>query len=302
MKAYPKRVKTNADLLNDLTRKGMTIEDLPKAETALNQIGYYRFRGYAFHLLDKANDKFADGVTFESVLQISRFDAQLASLLFSMTSKIEIALRARLCNALLSTGEPLIFLDASVFKDKKSYWQNLSTLSSEIARSSDVFIAHNYDQHDGQIPIWAAVEVMSFGTLSKFIKNLTPGPDSIIAKLANNYTFVTQKGNRAVPNLGMFSSWIHSIVVLRNTCAHNSRIYNRAISTKPELLNGDRQIPPPRFFGLYQIILAMKYLRPSDEEWNSFVVALSDLLTSYTGSIDISRMQFPSDWLDHIKL
>ena len=54
-------------------------------------------------------------------------------------------LRVRLVEALLIHGEPLILQDSSIFKEKKRYWQNMSTVASEIARSNDVFIKHNFD-------------------------------------------------------------------------------------------------------------------------------------------------------------
>ena len=56
-------------------------------------------------------------------------------------------------------------------------------------------------------------------------------------------------------------------------CAHNSRIYNRTIHTTPEILDVDKITPPPAHNGLYQILLPMKYLRLSDEEWTVFVNA-----------------------------
>ena len=59
--------------------------------------------------------------------------------------------------------------DMSIFKDKKLYWQNMSTVASEIARSNDVFIKHNFDNHDGEVPVWAAVEVLSFGSITKLM-------------------------------------------------------------------------------------------------------------------------------------
>ena len=41
-----------------------------------------------------------------------------------------------------------------------------------------MFIKHNFDNHDGGVPVWAAAEVLSFGTLSKIIKNLKTGTGS----------------------------------------------------------------------------------------------------------------------------
>ena len=46
---------------------------------------------------------------------------------------------------------------------KKKYRNNMSSISSEIARSNDVFINHNFNNHEGEIPVWAVVEVISFG-------------------------------------------------------------------------------------------------------------------------------------------
>ena len=57
----------------------------------------------------------------------------------------------------------------------------MSTIASEIGRSNDTFIKHNFDNHDGEVPVWAAVEVLSFGTLSKIIKNLKTGAGSSYA-------------------------------------------------------------------------------------------------------------------------
>ena len=188
-----------------------------------------------------------------------------------MISKIEIALRVRLVEALLIHGDPLILQDSSIFKEKKMYWQNMSTIASEIVRSNDVFIKHNFDNHEGEVPVWAVVEVLSFGTLSKIIKNLKTGTGSTYSILASNYQYTSKKGNLVNPSKKMLSSWVQAVSVLRNMCAHNSRIYNRTIHTTPEILNADKVTPAPAHNGLYQILLAMKYLRSSDEEWILFV-------------------------------
>ena len=50
-------------------------------------------------------------------------------MIFSMISKIEVALRVRLVEALLIHGEPLVLQDSSIFKEKKLYWQNMSTVA-----------------------------------------------------------------------------------------------------------------------------------------------------------------------------
>ena len=300
MQTYPKNVLSTSDLLQKYIQAGMTISDFSAAETKLNEIGYYRLRGYSFHLYDPVTKQFKSGITFDTVLNIYRFDAELRKLLFDMTCQVEIALHTRFCEAMLLSGDPLAYLNPLFFKDKAIFWRNTSSLSSEIARSTDVFISHNYTNHDGQIPIWAAVEVMSFGTLSKYIKNLSVGSHSIFRYLSKFYSYKTSKGNLACPNQDMLTSWIHAVVVLRNICAHNSRIYNRSLSTKPKLLKTYRQNPQPRFCGLYHFLLAMKYLRPSDTAWNEFAENFRQLLQRYRSAIDPGKLHLPADWQYHI--
>ena len=102
------------------------------------------------------------------------------------------------------------------------------------------------------------------------------------------------------PSKSLFSSWIYACSALRNICAHNSRIYNRAIDTTPEILLADRVQPVPRYTGLYQIVLAMKYLRPSDDSWNNFNNKLQSLFTKYQGVFEYARINFPVDWKKHM--
>ena len=219
-----------------------------------------------------------------------------------MISKIEVALRVRLVEALLIHGEPLVLQDSSIFKEKKLYWQNMSTVASEIARSNDVFIKHNFDNHDGEVPVWAAVEVLSFGTLSKIIKNLKTGTGSSYSILASNYQYRSKKGNLVKPSQKMLASWIQSVSVLRNMCAHNSRIYNRTIHTTPEILDADKVTPPPVHNGLYQILLAMKYLRSSDEEWTVFANVFDKLIQNNSDVVSLAAMNLPTDWKDHLSV
>ena len=104
------------------------------------------------------------------------------------------------------------------------------------------------------------------------------------------------------PSKKMFSSWVQAVSVLRNMCAHNSRIYNRTIHTTPEILNADKVTPAPAHNGLYQILLAMKYLRSSDEEWMLFVNELDKLLQNNGGVLSFTAMNMPTDWKSHLSV
>ncbi len=300
MNPYPKKILSLEQQLQSYVDAKMAIPSRKEANEALTTIGYYRLRGYSFQWYDNARKAYQPGVSFSDVIALYHFDMELSRLLFSMIMDIEVSLRVRLVEALVLHNDPLILMDSTVFDDKQLFWKNLSAVAAEIARSNDVFIKHNFKNHDGEIPIWAAVEIMSFGTLSKTIKNLKTGAGSSYAILADYYKFKTQKGNMAVPSKGMFSSWVQAVSVLRNLCAHNSRLYNRTISTVPQLLRADQSVPQTKFNGLYQIVLAMKYLRPTDQAWTQFMSALTALFTRYNGKFELARINFPADWAAHL--
>lgn len=299
MYTYPKHYLSVTQLIQKLKDSGMIIDSYDTAETALTTIGYYRLKGYSFHFIDHCTKKYIPGTCFSDVLRLYYFDSELSNLLLSYLSQIEVSLRARLVNAFLISQDALILNDPSAFKDKKTFWRNQSTIASEISRSNDIFIEHNFKYYYGAIPIWAAVEIMSFGTVSKIIKNMKTGSNSAFSQLIKSYKFQTVNGQSVNPSKNMFASWIQAVSVMRNICAHNSRIYNRSIIMRPQLIYSDVIKPQPKYNGLYQIMLSMKYLRPTENSWVAFITHFKHLLSKYSDICDICRLNFPSDWEKH---
>lgn len=85
------------------------------------------------------------------------------------------------------------------------------------------FIKNFKDNYlDGDIPFYALVEVLTFGTLSKFYRNLLPDAKKAIA---SNYGV----------KYHYLESWIESIAYVRNVCAHYGRLYNAKLSKAPIL-------------------------------------------------------------------
>ena len=111
-----------------------------------------------------------------------------------------------------------------------------------------------------------------------------------------------KKGNFVNPSQKMFASWVQAVSVLRNMCAHNSRIYNRTIHTTPEILDADKITPPPLHNGLYQILLAMKYLRSSNKEWTEFAEEVDKLIQNNNSVINLAAMNLPIDWKAHMSV
>ena len=140
MHQYPKQILTIPQLVQSYIDAGMNVPSVDEASEAMETIGYYRLRGYCFQWYNNASKQYASGTDFRNVLKLYRFDTELSHLLFEMASSIEVSLRARLTDALLTYNDALILMDSTVFDDKTLYWKNLGAVSGEIVRSNDVFI------------------------------------------------------------------------------------------------------------------------------------------------------------------
>lgn len=139
----------------------------------------------------------------------------------------------------------------------------------------------NYE--DSNLPIYALVEVFSFGTLSKFYKNMHNKDKKAVAKTFGvGYTHI--------------ESWLESISYVRNICAHYGRLYNAKMSKTPMLYKEYTQagIGNNRIYG---VLLCMKHLLKNDTHWNLFVDKIEMLFDKYE-RVQTSTMGFPENWKD----
>ncbi len=131
------------------------------------------------------------------------------------------------------------------------------------------------------MPIYALVEVFSFGTLSKFYKNMKNLDKKAVAKnFGVGYKYL--------------ESWLESISYVRNICAHYGRLYNAKLSKTPLLYKDYTKlgIGNNRIFG---VMLCMKHILSNDEHWNSYVEKIQILIDEYE-VVDVKTMGFPDNW------
>ena len=97
---------------------------------------------------------------------------------------------------------------------------------------------------------------------------------------------------------------MHSMTIIRNLCAHGSRIYNRLFEQKPSLnkneksllrVNKDGELDNSHFYGF---LLIMKRLLPSDKysEMKKSIVSL----TKKYPFVKMSYYGFREDWKQKI--
>ena len=102
-----------------------------------------------------------------------------------------------------------------------------------------------------------------------------------------------------LPQHVFLESWITSIAVLRNCCAHHARTWNRTFTIKPQLpstLSGDwildRSMPP---YKIYPMLCCIQYLLNTIGVGDEFNGKLKELIAQYS-NVDVTAMGFSTTW------
>lgn len=183
-----------------------------------------------------------------------------------------------------------ILNDISYFRLVKAYSPNLKLRNSlynegitfEQIVELYLFNANFRENYEGgNLPVYALMEVFSFGTLSKFYKNmLNPDKKAVAATFGVGYTYL--------------ESWLESISYVRNICAHYGRLYNAKLSKTPMLYKEYTKIGISNS-RIFSVLLCMRHLLKGDAHWNLFADKLEMLFEKYE-NVDIRTMGFPENW------
>lgn len=223
MKKYNKPPLSCEKQIDLLANRGLVVSDRVKAEQFLSQVNYYRFSAYCLPF-EIIRHKFHLGVTFERIQKLYEFDRRLRFLIDEALEVVEISVRTAVSYYLANKYGAFAHEDEKIFFNKKKHTEWLKKIHEETNRSKETFVGHYKNKYENfpQIPLWMAVEVMSFGALSQLYHNLLRPEQIAIAKKIGYHSSV-------------LSSWLHTFTYTRNICAHHSRIWNRQLSIAMEI-------------------------------------------------------------------
>ena len=274
--------------IDNLKALNLTIQDESLAASFLNDVSYFRFiKAYSLGLKPK-NGSYYSGTTFEQLMELYLFNSNFRQLLFPLIERVEINLRCRLSNYFSVTYGVLGYKDPDNFSEKSYHDAFLQDIQAEIIRNKRAPFIKNFmsNYEDGNIPFYALVEILSFGTLSKLYKNMKNTDKKQIASIYGiGYTYL--------------ESWIENIAYVRNLCAHYGRLYNAKLTKTPKLYYQDRKlgITNNRIFG---VLCCLKYLLPNDRHWMDFLDSLNLLFEKYPHA-DKTTMGFTKNWQELLK-
>ena len=269
--------------VENLKSIGLIVDDEEYAKKILNDISYFRLvKAYSLNLKPK-NGCYDKQTTFKEIVDLYLFNANFRQIIFPEIEKVEINVRCRVANFFAKQYGVLGYLQAENFADENYHAQFLKDINEEIGRNPKAPFVRNFRENyeGGNLPIYALVEVFSFGTLSKFYKNMLNKDKKAIAKsFGVGYTY--------------FESWLESISYVRNICAHYGRIYNAKLSKTPILYKEYTQVGIGNN-RIYGVLLCLKHLLKNDVHWNLFVDKIELLFDKYQ-YVKISTMGFPENW------
>ena len=270
--------------IENLKSKGLAIQDEDYAKSFLNDVSYFRvIKAYSLGLKEK-NGIYNEGVTFEQIVSLYLFNCKFRQALFPLIERVEINLRCRLSNYVSGKYGVLAYLDPSIFANhRERHEQFLEDVRKEIARNKrSPFVKNFLDNYiEGAIPLYALVEILSFGTLSKFFKNMSNEDKKAIASFFG-------------VSFPYFESWLESIAYMRNICAHYGRLYNAKLTKSPKLYKR-YHAEKIENYRVFAILVCLKHLIPNDRHWEEFVDVVGALLQKYP-HVEFAKIGFPEAW------
>lgn len=278
-----KQAKTLDELIDILESRGLVIGARDNARSQLSLIGYFRLSGYSLGL--RHNDVFRPTVSLTEIVQIYRFDEQLRKMMYGVIEPIEIQMRALVANSLALKYGNIAHRDPSLYIDPISHQKFIDIYEKSLREMSLVaFVNHGIKQY-GELPIWAAVETWTLGTLSKFYGNMLLEDQKVVAASFD-------------VNVSYLPGWLECLAYIRNICAHNGRLYNRVITKLPKLYSEDKKYISKKIF---PVLIVIKKIYRGKGAWLDFSKELSTAISSHS-EIKLSFMGFPENWKDALDI
>lgn len=289
---YNKPPLTIAQQIQKLKDSGLIIEDEERAARYLSFISLYRLRAYTYPYQNNkaAGQPFYPEVTFDMILQTYLFDRKLRLLVFDAIERIEIAFRTQMVYQYSHKHGSNWYEDEKLYRKSYFYKQDLTLIDKELKRSNEVFIKHYKNKYSSpkRPPAWMTFEIFSMGLLSKIYENL---------KISDEKKSIARKFGLNHPKV--LESWMHSLSVIRNICAHHSRLWNRELPASMKLPKITKNIwllntnfaQGKMYLALSGMLYLLNIIIPN----NHFKKKLKMLLIEYP-EIPLKQMGFPDDW------
>ena len=285
-----KDFKTIDEQIEILKSRGLTITDEETAKGFLLRNNYYRVSGYSLTL--RSHDVFSESATFQNIVDIYCFDHELRHILLRYLEVIEVTVKSIYAHEFTMRHGPTGHLDVSHFTNASKHQEIIdkATRQKEARLPHEAYLKHFVEDLHQDIPLWAYVDLLTISDISFLYKISEPDVQNAVASSMG----INPRGAE------LLQRFMHSMTIIRNLCAHGSRLFNRLFEQRPRLSKQERKLLMKTKDGamdnahLFGFILIMKrLLKP--EEFLSLKTELVALSNKYP-FVNMRYYGFPANW------
>lgn len=301
MEKFEKKSLTVEEQLNLLIERNLEVDNYKSAINILKRIGYYHLSSYMRLFQEGENHIFKNNVNFADLICLFNFDSELRHITFKSIEKVEVAYRVAISNVMCKKYGSHWFTNKETFKTKidADTKQEIDYVKickeiiyKEIKKKDDeyaeTFIANYYKKYNEPElpPFWMVVETFTIGSLNKLYQNINPKDKKEI---------IEYLGFNTDAKFIRFSNWLYALSVIRNICAHHSRLFNRIFRISPSMHDKIQEFKGVDNNKFYYISMIINYYLQTILKDNSFETDLQSLFNKYK-SVDKTKMGFPKEW------
>jgi abortive infection bacteriophage resistance protein len=285
--------------------KGLTIASPDYAVRTLQKIGYYSLiGGYKSLFKAPASGKYLYGVTFEEIVHLYYFDEQLRTIFLKYILHIEKQMKSLIsyyfCDKYGENQQE--YLNISNFtvtrKNAKDINRLIASLNHAISLPSNYkYITHHATKYHN-VPLWVAVNAITFGQVSKLYQYVT---NDVQYKISQQFEHVTER---------QLHQFMRVLTSCRNVCAHGERLYSFSINETISDTDLHKKLAIPQINGqyvsgkhdLFSVVIALRYLLDASD-FKCFKAELRKCIKTVlkdcphlTEQQIYAQMGFPANW------
>lgn len=238
------------------------------------------------------NHYYISGTSISQLQAVKKFDDQLRSFLLQYITQVEEEARTLVCYKFDECNDNgnIPWYDIDAYSPNKSLQEKMTVISkayNELSKSQLDYVKFYMNNHK-QIPTWIMIKVVNFST---FIDIIRASKIDISHPLCSLYNLEDEHG---YANVKLLIGSLHWMRRIRNSCAHNERVYcltrkqeNRGHSGR--ILEKYFRLLGPSYSRdleqkIFDLIVYFKYFLPKIE-YRQFISELKTMLSELQSKI-----------------
>ena len=267
-----KEYKSNEELINYLSSKGVIISNKKDALEKIERYTYYSIVNTYKNIFKDKNGSYIDNVSFDDIYALFEFDKNLKNIILKYCLEIETVIKSIMAHRIskiygIQDYLKISNLDVSISIDIKE--NLLKKINNEIEKDYNVHTAvtHYIDKY-GFVPPFVLVKILTFGVASSYYGLLKQSDRQAIAK----YFKISDK---------LLKQILKNLTTIRNVAAHSDRLYNYTSKFYLSFKLIDKNyIKSDNITNLYMVLRCMEKLLTKEqyeELYNSICEEISKL-------------------------